>query len=146
MFSKWVNVEIRACKKCRCPLSKISLHYQTVIGQSLTVFYQLFSWTSAELSKCPIDKMIGLQGYLTVWGVPRVPCVRLLQAFKGTSVEMNKFPKKEATKFCKLYDNEEDTQVLLRSEHFINPTVWHQIFGLNFMASILVMISYHKGI
>ena len=54
------------CKKFHSPLSKISLHYQTVIDHRLTVFQQLFSWTCVGLSKCPIDKMIGLQGHLTV--------------------------------------------------------------------------------
>ena len=33
-------------------------------------FHQLFSWTSAGLSKCSIDKMISFQGHRTVWGAP----------------------------------------------------------------------------
>ena len=53
-------------KKYYCPLSKISLHYQTVIDQKVTVLHQLFSWTSVAPSKCPINKMIGLQGHLIV--------------------------------------------------------------------------------
>ena len=44
-------------------------------------------------------------------------------SFKDTSVEMNKFPKKEAINFCKSYDNEEGTQLLFGSDHFINSTV-----------------------
>ena len=37
------------------------------------------------------------------------------------------------------------TQLLLQSDHFINPSVWYLFFGLNFITSILVMISFHKG-
>ena len=44
-------------------------------------------------------------------------------SFKDTSFEINKFPKKEPTNFCKFYDNEGATQLLLRFDHFINPTV-----------------------
>ena len=57
-------------KKSYCPLSKISLHYQTVIDQRVTVLHQLFSWISVGPSKCPINKMIGLQDHLTVRVVP----------------------------------------------------------------------------
>ena len=61
-FSKQTNNQIRHCNKTfHCPLSKISLHYQTVIEQRLTVIHQLFSWASFGCSKCPINKMIGLQ-------------------------------------------------------------------------------------
>ena len=59
---------------------------------------------------------------------------------------MNKFPKKEDINFCKIYDNEGTTQLLLRFDHFINRTVWYLVFGVNFVTSILVIISYHKGI
>ena len=52
--------------------------------------------------------------------------------------------KKEPINFCKLYDNE-TTHLPLRSDHFINPTVWHLVFGLNFITSILLMISFQKG-
>ena len=69
-FWKSLKFKIRHCKNFQCPLSKISLHYQTVIDQRLTVFHQLFSWTSVEPSTCPIDKMIGLQEHLRVWAVP----------------------------------------------------------------------------
>ena len=75
VFSKWINFQIRWCKKFDCILSKISLHYQTVIDQRLTVFYQLFSWTLVGSSKFQIDKMVGSQENLTLWAVPRVPCV-----------------------------------------------------------------------
>ena len=43
-------------------------------------------------------------------------------SFKDTSLEMNRFSKKKAISFCKFYDNEGATQLLLRSDHFINPT------------------------
>ena len=44
-FWKSLKFKIRYCKNFQCPLRKLSLHYETVIGQSLTVFIQLFSWT-----------------------------------------------------------------------------------------------------
>ena len=43
--------------------------------------------------------------------------------FKETVFEMNSFPMKEPIKFCKFYDNEEATQLLSRSDHFINATI-----------------------
>ena len=73
-------------KKLHCSLSKISLHYQPVIDQRLTLVYQLFSWTS----KCPIDKMIGLQGHLTVQGVSRVPYVLPKNSLTYFFSELNK--------------------------------------------------------
>ena len=36
----------------------------------LTALHKLFSWTSVTPSKCPINKMIGLQGHLTVQAIP----------------------------------------------------------------------------
>ena len=56
--------------------------------------------------------------------------------------EMTKFPKTEPINFCKFYDNEGDTQLLLQSDHFINSTVWYLIFGQNFITSILVLSFY----
>ena len=56
----------KSFKKSHCALSTISLHYQMVIDQRLTVFQQLFSWTSVGLSKCSIDKMIDSQDRLIV--------------------------------------------------------------------------------
>ena len=53
--------------------------------------------------------------------------------------------KKEPIHFCKLYGNEGTTQLPLRYDHFINPTVWHLVSGLNLITSILLMISFHKG-
>ena len=82
-----LKCKIRHCKKFQCPLSKISLRYQTVIDQRLTVFQQLFRWTSVGLSKCPIDKMIGLQGNMTVWAYPQVQhyiIQSLFQTYLGT--------------------------------------------------------------
>ena len=46
LFRKLLKLKIRHCKNFQCPLSKISLHYQTGIDQRRTVFHQLFSWTS----------------------------------------------------------------------------------------------------
>ena len=43
-------------------------------------------------------------------------------------------------------DNEGTFRLLLPSDHFINPTVWYLVLGLNFMTSIMVMITYHKDI
>ena len=54
--------------------------------------------------------------------------------------------KEEPINLCMLYDNEGTTQLPLRSNHFINPTVSYLVFGLNLMTSILVMISFHQRI
>ena len=72
VFASYWNLKLGIVKVFNVLLSKISLHYQTVIDQKLTVFHQLFSWTSVGPSKCPIDKMIGSQGHPRVWGYPRV--------------------------------------------------------------------------
>ena len=45
-------------QKFHCPLSKISLHYQTVIDQRIAAFEQLLCWTSFGPLKCLIDKVI----------------------------------------------------------------------------------------
>ena len=66
IFSKLKNVQTKHCGKFHSPLSKISLHYETVIYHRLTVFHQLFSQTSVGPSKCPINKMIGSQDHLIV--------------------------------------------------------------------------------
>ena len=79
-----------AFKRFHCPLSKISLRYQTVIDQSLTVFHQLFSWTSVRPSKCLIDEMIGSQGSLAIWGVLWVPCVQAENSFTELFLQMIK--------------------------------------------------------
>ena len=69
-FFEIKKFSIKHCRKFRCRLSKIRrLHYETVIYHRLTVFHQLFRYTSVGPSKSPIDKMIGLEGYLTVWKV-----------------------------------------------------------------------------
>ena len=52
-----------------------------------------------------------------------VPCDMRKDSIKDTFFEKNEFPKKEPTGFCKTYDNEGTTQMLLRSDRFINPTV-----------------------
>ena len=59
-----------ALQKILLPLSKISLHYQTVIDQRVTVLHQLFSWTLVGPLKYPVTKTIGLQDHLTVRAVP----------------------------------------------------------------------------
>ena len=58
-----------------------NLHYQAVIDQRLTVFHQLFSWTSVGLSECPIDKVVGSQSYLIDWTIPWVPSVLAENSF-----------------------------------------------------------------
>ena len=75
LFWTSLKFKMRHCKNFQCALSKISLHYQNVIDQRLTVFHQLFSWTSVGPSKCPIDKMIGSQDHLRVLAIPWMPCV-----------------------------------------------------------------------
>ena len=52
-----------------------------------------------------------------------VPCDMRTDSFKDTFFEMSKFPMKEPINFCKFYDSEGTTQLLLRSDHFINPTI-----------------------
>ena len=75
-FCKWINNWSRHSNSFYCSLIKISLHYQTVIDQRLTVCHQLFSWTSFGPSECPINKLIGSEGYQTVWRIPWVPSVQ----------------------------------------------------------------------
>ena len=72
IFPKWKNFQSKHCRIFHCRLSKIGLHDQTVIYHRLTVFHQLFSWTSVGLSKCPINKMTCSKGHLNVWAVPWV--------------------------------------------------------------------------
>ena len=84
-FVKWITFEIRQQKNANCHLEKISLLYHTVVDQRLTVINQLLSWTSVVLWKCPIDKTIGSQGYLTV------SAVSSRRSFKASSFEMNRF-------------------------------------------------------
>ena len=67
-------------------------------------------------------------------------------SFKEPTFEMKKFRKKKPMKFLKLYDSEGITQMLLRSQHFINPSVWYLVLGLNFITCILVMMCYHEDI
>ena len=55
--------------------------------------------------------------------VVSVPCDMRKDSFKDTFFKKNKFPVKKPTNFCKFYDNEGITQLLLWSNHFINPTV-----------------------
>ena len=71
-FSKWKNVQTKHCRKFYSPLSKISLHHETVIYNRLIVFHKLFSWNSVGPSKYSINKIIGSQGHLNIWAVSRV--------------------------------------------------------------------------
>ena len=129
-----VNLQIRHCKKFYCCLSKINLYYQTLIGQRLTIFHQLLSWTSeVDQFARPSDSLSSFLNTTDTF-------------FKDTFFEMSKFRKKEPINFCKSNVNEGISQLLLRSNHFINPTVWYLVFGLNFTTSIPVMITYHKSI
>ena len=54
--------------------------------------------------------------------VVSVPCDMRKDSLINTFFKMNKFPKKEPINFCKFYDNEGNTQLLLQSEHFVNST------------------------
>ena len=58
----------QSLKKINSAFDKTGLLLQIALEseQRLKAFYQLFSWTSDGFSKCLIDKMIGLQGYLTI--------------------------------------------------------------------------------
>ena len=89
-FGKWINFQIRDCKTFHCPLFKISLHYQTVIDQRLTVFHRLFSCTSVGPLKCLINKMIGSEVHLTGWEIPWVALVTAKNSFADNFFEMNK--------------------------------------------------------
>ena len=61
-----------------------------------------------------------LQGHLMVVSVL---CDMRKDSFKDTFFEMNNFRNEEPINCCKFYDNEKTTQLLLRSDHFINPTI-----------------------
>ena len=92
MFSKWKNFQTKDSRKFYSPCSKISLHYETVIYHKLTVFHQLFSWTSVGLSKCPINKMIVWQVHLNVWAVHWVQHGHIQTLLQTNSFQMNQFP------------------------------------------------------
>ena len=87
--AKWLKFKIRHCKNVHCSLSKISLHYHTVIGQTLTVFHQLFSWTSVGHSKCPIDKRSVHKAILQSEEYPENNMASSRSSFKTNSFEMN---------------------------------------------------------
>ena len=89
-FWKSLKIKIRHCRNFQCPLSKISVHYQTVIDQRLTVFHQLFSWTLVGPSKCPINKMNGSQNHLRVWEITWMPCVLSENSFTKTFLKVIK--------------------------------------------------------
>ena len=91
IFCKSIHFKIKYCEKFHYRLRKMSLHYETANDQRLTAFHQLFSWTSAGPSKCPIDKMIGSQGHLTVWRVPWLPYVQAKSSITENIFQMNNF-------------------------------------------------------
>ena len=70
-----------------------------MIDQRLTLIHQLLRWTSVGSSKCPIDKIIGSQGYLTAWVVPLLTCVQTENSFTEMLLPMNKFSN-QAFKKC----------------------------------------------
>ena len=45
--------------------------------------------------------------------------------------EGNKFSKKEPVNFCKFYNSEGSTHLLLLSNHFVSLTIWFLLWGLN---------------
>ena len=121
---KWLKFQIRHCKNVHCSLSQISLHYQTVIGQTLTVFHQLFSWTSVGHSKCPIDKRSVQKAILQSQEYSEYNMAWSRSSFKTNSFEMNEIwtkPLKENCTFgkiCLLF------QTVLESEATsLSPTV-----------------------
>ena len=81
-----------ALKNVHCLLSKISLHSVTASwseASSLSPTVQLdFRWTL----KCSIDKMIGLQGHLTIWAVSWVQhdIIQRKSRHYNTSFKINK--------------------------------------------------------
>ena len=75
--------EIMHSKKVHCLYANTASILWLLLDKTLAAFHQLFSWTSVGPLKCPIDKMIGLQGHQTVWGVPRVQCVPDKNYFTG---------------------------------------------------------------
>ena len=146
--SKWINFEIRHQKNVHCPLTKISLHSLAASWSetcNLSPTFQLdLSWT-LEMSDRQIDRFARTSDSLSsslnaIWHHPEE--IQTLRHF----FRDKQILKEEPINFCKIYDNEGTTQLPLRSDHFINPTVWHLVFGLNFMTSILAMISFHKSI
>ena len=52
-----------------------------------------------------------------------VPCDMCKVSFKEIFFEMTNFSENEPVNVCKFCDNEGATQLLLWSDHFINPTV-----------------------
>ena len=48
--------------------------------------------------------------------------------------------------FRKYYDSDGATQLLLRANHFVIPTVWFLLLGLNLITTIAGLICHHKVI
>ena len=70
---------------------KLACFFKLFYNQRLQAFYQLISWTSVGLSKCPIDKMISSQGHLIVWRVPWVPCEQAKSSITENFFQINNF-------------------------------------------------------
>ena len=51
-------------------LLKQAYIYKLFVDHKLAATQQLFSWTSAGLSKCQIDEVIGSQDHMTVLAAP----------------------------------------------------------------------------
>ena len=125
-FWKSLKFQTRHSKNLQCPLNKISLHYQNVIDDSLTVFNQLFSCTSVGPSKCQIDKMINSQGHLRVSPVFWMPCVLSENSSQNLFWMSLKFKIRHCKNFqCPL------SKIILHHKNIIDQklTVFHQLFS-----------------
>ena len=123
-----------ALKNVYCPLTNITLHSLAASWSetsSLSPNVQLdFSWT-LEMSDRENDRFARTSGSLSsslsaTWHHPEE-----IQTL-GHLFQDKQILKEEPVNFCKLYGNEGTSQLPLWSDHFINPTVWHLVFGLNF--------------
>ena len=74
ILSKWMNFQTSHLKKLEMISIKLTCFFKLFQDQRIQAFYQLINWISVGPSKCPINKMIGSQGHLTVWRVPWVLC------------------------------------------------------------------------
>ena len=70
---------------------KLAYFFKLFWSQTLEPFCKLFRWTSVGLSKCPINKMIGLQDHLTVWAIPWRPHVLAETFLTKVFLQVNKF-------------------------------------------------------
>ena len=141
IYSKEINLPTRHCKRVFFPLNKISLSFKTACWSepsSLSAVVQLdYSDRFARISDslcCSLTTKCHQQR------------TRSRSFSRKLLSKLSNFQKREPVKFSKFYDSKGVTQMLLRSDHFINLNVWLVALGLNLMTSILVLICYHKGI